>query len=111
MIKYPDEHRTKMIYGDFLVKTGRYDEAIDQFEGLLAEQQNNYFIWEQLIFLYSSTQDTDKVYKSCLEAIKLFPERPVLYLFKGNVESLKGEHEKSLKSFDKGIKLAENNNE
>ena len=109
--KYPDEYRTMTIYGDFLMKTNRHEEAVNQFEKVLMIDKTNYFVWEQLIFLYNNFQNYDKVNEKCLDALKLFPERPLLYMFKGNVESMRKEYDKSVMTFEAGLNLSGSNNE
>jgi tetratricopeptide (TPR) repeat protein len=106
---YPDEYRIHAAYGDFLVKKERYKEAINEFEKVISQYKANYFIWEQLIFLYNAEGDNEKVYELSSEAITLFPERPVLYLLKGNIEADREDYEKGIRTLRTGEKYAENN--
>ena len=99
------------IYGDYLVKAGRYEEAKIQFEKVLEKNISNYFVWEQLIFLYSNINDSEEIYEKCNEALKLFPDRPVLYLFKGNIELIKHDFINSIKTLEKGLNYSGNNND
>jgi len=106
---YPDEYRTHAAYGDYLVKKNRNEEAIEEFEIVIDKYKDNYFIWEQLIFLYNAEGDQDRVYTLCEEAVKLHPERGVLYLFKGNIEADREEYEKGIRTLQTGVKYSGNN--
>ena len=111
IIRYSEDTRVMTIYGDYLVKAGRYEEAKIQFEKVLEKNISNYFVWEQLIFLYSNINDSEEIYEKCNEALKLFPDRPVLYLFKGNIELIKHDFINSIKTLEKGLNYSGNNND
>ncbi len=106
---YPDEYRAHAAFGDFLVKKERYKEAIKEFETVIEHDKDNYFIWEQLIFLYNAEGNQERVYSLCSEAIDRYPERSVLYLFKGNIEAGREEYEKGIQTLKTGVKYSGNN--
>lgn len=109
LAKYPENYKARAIYADYLVKNKKYAEAIKEYEYILSVEKNNYYIWEQVIYLESISGNIEKVYKKCDDAIKIFKEEPVLYLFKGNAAMQMDKNEEAVNILEEGIKRVKNN--
>ncbi len=106
---YPEDYRVKTARADFLAKQERYQEALEVYNQVIDDQKENYFIWEQTIFIENILGNTEKVYEKCTEALKYFPDKPFLYLFKGNAAIQKGENKEAIRSLEEGLKYVQNN--
>ena len=107
---YPDNYKVTTIHADYLVKNEKFNEALNEYEKVLAVEKSNYFIWEQAIFINSFLGDYEQVYAKTNEAIKHFPDKAVLYLFNGNALMQKQKHSVAIPVLLKGISKVKNNN-
>lgn len=80
---HPDDAKSYSIYGDFLVRDERYQEARDAFSRVLELDKSRFAIWNQVILLESELNNTEQVYKLSKEAVELFPYQPTFFLFNG----------------------------
>ncbi|MFC2080665.1 tetratricopeptide repeat protein [Bacteroidota bacterium] len=106
---YPEDFRVKTAYADYLSKIDKHEEAIEIYDEVLEEQTGNYFIWEQAIFIENILGNTERVYEKCSEALKYFPDKPFLYLFRGNAAIQTGKNNEAVRSLEKGLEFVENN--
>ena len=109
MEMHPGDFRVKTAKADYLSKLEKYDEALDVYNDVLQEQKDNYFIWEQTIFIENIQGNTENVYAKCSEALKRFPDKPFLYLFHGNAAMQLEKNTEAIRSLEKGLELVENN--
>ncbi len=107
---YPENYKVMTIHADYLVKNEKLDKALQEYERVLAVEKSNYFIWEQAIFINSYLGDYEQVYTKTSEALKLFPEKPVLYLFNGNALMQKQQYNDAITVLLKGSSKVKNNN-
>ena len=101
---YPENFRVKTAHADYLVKNNKYKEALEEYNWVLSVEKNNYFIWEQVLFIENMLGDIEDVYDKSNEAIKIFKDKPVLYLFKGNAAMRMGNNEEAISIFEDGMK-------
>jgi tetratricopeptide (TPR) repeat protein len=106
----PENYKVITIHADYLVKNEKYTEALSEYDRVLAVEKSNYFIWEQAIFIHSFLGDYEQVYLKTAEAMKLFPEKPVLYLFNGNSLMQKKQYKKAVPVLLNGAAKVKNNN-
>lgn len=107
--KYPDNYRVRAVYADYLVKNKKYDEAISEYEYILSVEKNNYFIWEQVIFLENMLGNNENVYDKSNDAIKIFKDKPVLYLLKGNAALEMENNDEAIDILEEGLTKVKNN--
>jgi len=108
-VMHPDDFRVKTAKADFLSKQERYEEAAEVYNEVLIDQTGNYFIWEQAIFIENILGNTESVYDKCSEALKIFPDKPFLYMFLGNSAMQLGKNKEAITSLEKGLEYVENN--
>jgi tetratricopeptide (TPR) repeat protein len=72
---------------------------------------NNYNLWIQLLTLDSELQLTDSLVAHTEQALELFPNQAVLWLYNGTGYVQKKEYIKAIESFEEGRKLSGSNQE
>lgn len=97
------------IYGDFLMMSEKYEEARDQYMASTAIDNNNLIVWQQLLICQSQLNDSKGMLKSSEEALSMFPEQSVLYLFRGVALTLEDQPEEAIKALTAGSKLVVDN--
>jgi len=107
---YPENYKVTTIHADYLVKNEKLEEALKEYERVLAVEKSNYFIWEQAIFINSFLGDYEQVYIKTRNAMKQFPDKPVLYLFNGNALMQKQQHTEAIPVLLNGTSKVKNNN-
>jgi len=107
---YPDNYKVRTAYADYLVKADKYEEALEEYEYVLNVEKGNYFIWEQTLYIENLLGNTENIYRKSGEALKYFPEKPILYLFRGNSAMWLEKNEEAVEILEKGLKRVKNNN-
>ncbi len=80
---HPTEAKAFSIYGDFLYRDKKNEEARAQFRKAIALDKEKYAIWNQLLVIDSELNDYASLQKDSKEAIELFPNQPIPYFFNG----------------------------
>jgi tetratricopeptide (TPR) repeat protein len=106
---HPGDFRVMTAKADYLSKIEKYEEAIAVYNEVLEEQKDNYFIWEQAIFIENILGNTEQVYNKCSEALRIFNDKPFLYLLHGSAAMQKDKNNEAIKSLEKGLEYVENN--
>ncbi|MBL0340281.1 MAG: tetratricopeptide repeat protein [Bacteroidetes bacterium] len=99
------------IYGDFLTIDQKFEAAQQQYMASLAIDSKNVMIWQQLLICQSQINDLPGMLKSSEEALSLFPEQSVFYLFNGVALTNAKRNEEAIKSFLAGSKLVVDNDD
>ncbi len=95
--------KVRTIYADFLTKTGKYNEAREEFAYILERQKGNYLIWEQAIYVDNILGNTEAVYEKSREAMKYFQRQPMLFLFRGMSALQKGNAKEAIEVLNEGL--------
>lgn len=106
---YPENYRVKTAHADYLVKNNKYTEALEEYNWVLSVEKNNYFIWEQVLFIENMLGNVEDVYDKSSEAMKIFKDKPVLYLFKGNAAMRMGNNDEAISILEEGITKVRDN--
>lgn len=109
--QYSEDIRILALLGDFYVKTGEYKLASKQFKEYIAFDKGNYLVWEQLLFLLNILEETDDLYIYSNNAIKIYPEAPILYFFNGLACTEQGNNDETIKILLRGLGFIEGNND
>ena len=80
---HPDEAKAFSIYGDFLLRDRKYEEARTQYRKSIALDKEKYALWEQLLIIESELNDIGAMQKESKEAIELFPNQSLPYFING----------------------------
>ncbi len=97
------------IYGDFLVVDEKFEQARDQYQASLAIDDKNLIVWQQLVICQSQLQDSQGLLKSSGDALELFPDQSIFYLYNGIALSEAKRNEEAVKVLLAGSKLVVDN--
>ena len=80
---HPDEAKAFAMYGDFLFRDKKNEEARLQYRKAIALDRERYAIWDNLMRADSELNDLTSLEKDSKEAMELFPNQPLPYYFNG----------------------------
>jgi tetratricopeptide (TPR) repeat protein len=80
---HPDEAKSFSIYGDFLYRDRKLEEARTQYRKAIELDKEKYALWKQLLLLDSELNDFTSMEKESKETIELFPNQALPYFFNG----------------------------
>ena len=106
---HPDDAISVAIYGDFLTIAQRYEEAEKQYLASLTLDTKNIIVWQQLLVCQVQLNNFTGILKSSEEAISLYPEQSVFYLYYGVALTDAKRNDEAAKSLLAGSKLVVDN--
>ncbi|MEP7170149.1 MAG: tetratricopeptide repeat protein [Bacteroidota bacterium] len=106
---HPSEALVHAIHGDFLSIAKKYEEARKEYKASLAIDNKNEMVWQQLVVDESQLEAIDSMLTETDEAISLFPNNAVFYLFNGMAKSQKKQYDEAVKILLSGSKLVIDN--
>lgn len=80
---HPDEAKAFSMYGDFLYRDKKLEEARKQFRKAIELDKEKYALWNQLLLIDSELNDYPSMQKESKEAMELFPNQALPYFFNG----------------------------
>jgi len=80
---HPEEAKSFSIYGDFLYRDNKKEEAREKFRKAITLDKNRFAIWNQVLLIDEELHDYNSMLEESGEAIEFFPNQPILYLFNG----------------------------
>ena len=80
---HPGEPKGYAIYGDFFYLNKQPDSARVQYRKAISLDKEKFSVWQQLMLLESEMADYSALQKETDEALTLFPNQPLVYLFNG----------------------------
>ncbi len=102
---YPHEAKTHSVYGDFLLREERYEEARDTFRKAVELDPDRPIIWSQILVLDSELEDYSGMAKDSEEAVELFPTNASFYLFGGLAYNRLGNGIKAIELLEGGKEM------
>lgn len=106
---HPQEAPAQAVYGDFLAIKKEFAKARDQYRLSLAIDKQNLQAWQQLMLVESDLQDYVSMEKESEEALGLFADQSVLYLFNGIAKMQNKKYEEAAKTLLSGSKMVVDN--
>lgn len=106
---HPSDPKLMAIYGELLYKADRDKEARVALEKSLSIDSSRYFVWEQMLFVLSSLNDSLSLESYSSRCRLLFPFQPIPFLFEGMMKARKSEHTLAAKLWEEGKSLVTNN--
>ena len=106
---YPEDNRIRLLYVDYYVRLSRYEDAAEELRNVVESVKDNYMVWEQLMFVENVLGEYERLYEESIEAIKIFPMAPTLYLFKGIACIENGNEDEAIETLKTGLKIAGEN--
>lgn len=80
---HPDEAKAFSMYGDFLYRDKKLEQARIEYRKSIALDKEKYALWNQLLIIESELNDYDAMEKESKEATELFPNQALPYFFNG----------------------------
>jgi tetratricopeptide (TPR) repeat protein len=80
---HPEEAKAFAIYGDFLIRDKKYEEARIQYRKAIELDKEKFAVWNQLLAIEAALRDFSALEKESKEAIELFPNQASAYYYNG----------------------------
>lgn len=106
---HPDDAKGFAIKGDLYYLDSQNDKALESYKRGLELNKDVFQVWQQVMVIYNLKRDWTALQKTSNEAMELFPNQAMVYLFKGTAEQQNKELEKAVKSYLKGEKMTADN--
>lgn len=105
------EAETYAIYGDFLLRDKRLEEARNMFMKAAQTDPSNFAVWQQLMLIDSEKEDYAALLETTQKASEFFFEQPSLFFFQG-IANLQLEYfQDAVRAFEMGLGLTAENKE
>lgn len=105
----PMDPKLLAIKGELLYKFDSIAEAGKVLRKSLAIDSSRYFVWEQLLFVLSSSNDTIDLEAYSSRCRSLYPFQPIPFYFDGLMKARKGQVKEAVKLFEEGKTLSSSN--
>lgn len=105
----PSESRVHAVYGDFLTKNKKYEEARKEYREAARLGAKEFVVYQQILFMDSQLNDTTASITDSEEAISKFPEQPLPYYFKGATKLQQKKYAEAVDVLNAGLKLVVDN--
>jgi len=107
--KYHEDYRIRVLYANYYIRLSMHEDAAEELRYVVENVKDNYMVWEQLMFVENALGEYERLYEESIEAIKIFPMAPNLYLFKGIACIEKGNEDEAIETLKTGLKIAGKN--
>ncbi|MCE1166659.1 MAG: tetratricopeptide repeat protein [Sphingobacteriia bacterium] len=109
MTAHPTDSKVNAFYGDLMFRMRDYPEAKKGLLASMAADSSRYFVWEQLLIIFSTDGDSNNLDKYSKRAVELFPYQPIPYYFYGLKQYRLKNYAEALKLFKSGVDLVNEN--
>jgi len=99
---HPEEPQGHAVYGDFLLREDKLNEAREQYMLVLAADKSRYNVWNQILLIDSELKNYQSMFDLSKEAIELFPYQPSLFLYNGIAAMQLKQYDKAIESLKGG---------
>ncbi len=107
MIKqYPESAKANSLYGDILYNSGNISKSIEYYKNALKYNKSNYFIWKQLMTIYTLNEDWNSLAEISENAIDYYPNQVSGYYYAGRANIYLGKIDKGLEFLDEALDFA-----
>jgi tetratricopeptide (TPR) repeat protein len=106
---HPNEAKAYAIRGDLYYIDKKGSIALPSYLKALELNKQIFSVWQQAMSIYNAQRDWQNLAKVATDAMELFPNQAVIYLFKGGAEYQMKQYDKALKAFTKGERMANDN--
>lgn len=100
---HPGEFLVYTIQADNFLRNKKLPEARTALLKALELENNDYMIWERLLFIDNDLQDWPGLYEHSTNAIELFPNQPNVYLLKSVACIQLEKYDETIAVIDEGI--------
>lgn len=107
---HPNEAKSFSIYGDFLYREKRNDEARTKYRKALELDAGRNIIWSQVLLIDTELGDFDALQKESTRAMELFPNLPQFYFYNGTANHRLKNYAEAAQSLSIGKELVVDDN-
>ncbi len=100
MEAHPEEAEAHLIYGDFMVRAGDYEQARDAYVRGAQIDPSDFDLWHQILTLDAQLVDFESMKKHAEQSLAYFFEQPLLFLFNGLASMQLGDYEEAASSLE-----------
>jgi tetratricopeptide (TPR) repeat protein len=108
---HPADAKAYSSYGDILLMDGKKELAYTKYLQAKNLNNNNFGLWTQIINLDIELNKTDSLVRHSGQALELFPNQAVLWLYNGTGFYLQKKYARAIESYEEGKKLSATNPE
>ncbi len=108
---HPQEAKVYSIYGDFLYRDHKSDEALIQYRKAAQLDPSRQLIWQQVLIVEGELQEFNLMVEDSQKALEMFPSIPIFYLFQGMARHELKNYSQAIESFSTGKDLVIDDNE
>lgn len=106
---HPAEAKAHAVQGDLYFLDDQLDKALISYKKALDINKDVFQVWQQVMAIYNQKRDWNNVVEVTGEAMELFPNQAIIYLFRGGAEMQLKNYEKALKTYSRGEKMSAGN--
>jgi len=100
---HSEDPKAWSIYADFLIQDGKYAEAKEAFEKVIARNGSKYLVWEQYLSILAELGLWEDAVTQSSKAIELFPTQPLPYMIKGIASYIQKDYSTAITALDDGL--------
>lgn len=109
LITHPTDPRPHAAKADFLALDTQYVAARDEYRRARELGSKEYSVYSQMIVIDSRLEDWDSMLKDTEEALALFPDQPLVYLFNGISKQHAKRYTEAANILKAGVKMVVDN--
>jgi len=106
---HPHEPKSYAIYGDILYRDKQPEQALRQYLKANQLDDSRFAIWQQILFINSQLEEFDTLDTYSQQAIELFPNQPLFYLYNGIAKIQLKQYQQAISPTNQVIKLSTDN--
>lgn len=107
---YPDDMEMTALYGQVLSRNDKPQEAAAAFKKALAADPDMFPIWQELLFVYTGTENADSLIFWSKRAMRYFPNQAIIHFLNGIGHANKKNYENALTAYNRAIDLQPEDN-
>jgi pentatricopeptide repeat protein len=100
---HPNDYRGFAIKGDFHAQLNQKDTAIDLYVESIERDNNQFAVWNQLMFLYTDLERWDELQSKSSTAMTLFPTQALFYYMNGLANAQKEAYREAIDAYIGGV--------
>lgn len=106
---HKEQAKAYAMYGDLLYNANMLEESLVQYRKSFNYNNGVFTVWQQVFFINSTLRQFDSLDKATLEALELFPNQPIPYLFNGIAKTQLKQYNGAIKMFEQALMIATGN--
>lgn len=101
--KHPDDFRVTSLFAEYLLRNNQVKEAREQLLKVIEGGQNDFMIWQQLLFIDNDLQDWQALYDHARQSTDLFPNQAQFHFFRAIAALQLEKFEEAITIVDEGL--------